>query len=89
VAANGDFGDGLNSVATKRRRRIVRGVVGEPIEAAINPFPKCRIKQGTLPSLMSSLNQFDEIDKKLIALDLADYLEKYTELGVCYGGHSQ
>jgi (p)ppGpp synthase/HD superfamily hydrolase len=86
---NGDFGDGLRNVATKRRRRIVREAVGEPIEAAIERFPRCRIKQKTLPNLMSSLDRLDETHKKLIVIDLADYLEKYVDLGVCYWGNSR
>jgi (p)ppGpp synthase/HD superfamily hydrolase len=89
IYGNGDFGDGLSSVATRHRRRIVREAIGEPIEAAIDRFPKCRIKQGTLSNLMSSLDQLDEIHKKLIVIDLADYLEKYIDLGVCYWGNSR
>ena len=89
IYGNGDFGDGLSYVATKRRRRMVREAVGEPIEAAIDRFPQCRINQKTLPNLISSLDQFDEIDKKLVVIDLADYLEKYVDLGVCYWGNSQ
>jgi hypothetical protein len=89
IYGNGDFGDGVSSVATKRRRRIVRAAVGEPIEAAIDRFPQCRIKQKTLPKLMSSLDKLGEIHKKLIVIDLADYLEKYIDLGVCYWGNSQ
>lgn len=89
IYGNGDFGDGLRHVVTRRRRRIVREAVGERIEAAIDRFPQCRIKQKTLPNLMSSLDQLDEIHKKLIVIDLADYLEKYIDLGICYWGNSQ
>jgi (p)ppGpp synthase/HD superfamily hydrolase len=86
---NGDFGDGLRSVANTQRRRIVRKAVGETIEAAIERFPRCRIKQETLPNLVHNLDQFDESHKKLIVIDLADYLEKYIDLGVCYWGNSR
>jgi len=89
IYGNGDFGDGLRSVATRRRRRIVREAVGETIEAAIERFPRCRIKRKTLPNLVRSLDQLDEIHKKLIVIDLADYLEKYIDLGVCYWGNSR
>jgi len=89
IYGNGDFGDGLRSVANRRRRCTVREAVGETIEAAIERFPRCRIKQETLPNLVRSLDQLDEIHKKLIVIDLADYLEKYTDLGVCYWGNSR
>jgi len=49
IYGNGDFGDGLRSMATKRRRRIVREAVGEPIEAAIERFPQCRSKSHAEP----------------------------------------
>ena len=89
IYGNGDFGDGLSHVATRHRRRIVREAVGERIEAAIDRFPQSRIKQNTLPNLISSLDQLDEIGKKLVVIDLADYLEKYVDLGVCYWGNSR
>jgi (p)ppGpp synthase/HD superfamily hydrolase len=86
---NGDFGDGLRSVSNSHRRRIVREAVGETIEAAVERFPRCRIKLETLPNLMHDLDQFDENHKTLIVIDLADYLEKYIDLGVCYWGDSR
>jgi Domain of unknown function (DUF6817) len=89
IYGNGDFGDGLRSVATRRRRRIVWEAVGETIEAAIERFPKCRIKWRTLSNLINSLDEFDEDHKKLIVIDLADCLEKYIDLGVCYWGNSR
>jgi hypothetical protein len=88
IYGNGDFGDGRRRVATKRRRRIVREAVGETIEAAIERFPKCRIKWTTLPNLISSLDELDEDRKKLLVIDLADYLEKYVDLGISYWGNS-
>jgi hypothetical protein len=89
IYGNGDFGDGLNFVATRHRRRIVREAVGEPIEATINRFSKCRIQRGTLPDLRNRLDQLDPIHKRLIVIDLADYLEKYVDLGVCYWGNNR
>jgi (p)ppGpp synthase/HD superfamily hydrolase len=89
IYGNGDFGDGLSYVATKRRRCIVRKAVGELIEAAIHRFPQCRIKEETLPNLVTCLDQLDELDKKLFVIDLADYLEKYVDLGVWYWGNSR
>src|SRR5262245_27786840 len=85
---NGDFGDGLRNVANTHRRRIVREAVGETIEAAIERFPRCRIKQETLPNLVRDLDQFDESHKKLIVVNLADYLEEFIDFGVYYWGNS-
>jgi hypothetical protein len=35
---------------------------------------------------MSRIAQADETDRKLMVMDLADYLEKHVDLGVCYWG---
>jgi Domain of unknown function (DUF6817) len=89
IYGNGDFGDGRRSVATARRRRIVRKAVGDRIEVLIERFPRCRIRSKRTPDILSCIDQFDEIDKKLIVMDLVDYLEKYIDLGACYWGNSQ
>lgn len=89
IYGNGDFGDGRRDIATERRRRIVRKAVGDRIEKLIERFPKCRIGSKITLGILSHIDQFDEIDKKLIVIDLADYLEKYIDLGVCYWGDSQ
>ena len=89
IYGNGDFGDGRRDVATERRRRIVRKAVGDRIEILIERFPGCRIGSKITPDILSRIDQLDEIDKKLIVIDLADYLEKYIDLGVCYWGDSQ
>jgi (p)ppGpp synthase/HD superfamily hydrolase len=89
IYGNGDFGDGRRRVATARRRRIVRKAVGDRIEVLIERFPRCRIRRKRTPDILSCIDQFDEIDKKLIVMDLADYLEKYVDLGACYWGDSQ
>jgi (p)ppGpp synthase/HD superfamily hydrolase len=89
VYGNGDFGDGLSHVTTRHRRRIVREAVGERIEAAIERFPRSRIKLETISNLINSLDHLGEIDKRLVVIDLADYLEKYVDLGVCYWGNSR
>ena len=89
IYGNGDFGDGRRVVATARRRRIVRKAVGDRIEFLIERFPRCRVRPKSTPDILSRIDQFDEIDKKLIVMDLADYLEKYIDLGICYWGDSQ
>jgi (p)ppGpp synthase/HD superfamily hydrolase len=89
IYGNGDFGDGRRYVATARRRRIVRKAVGDRIEVLIERFRRCRIRPKSALDILSRIDQFDEIDKKLIVMDLADYLEKYIDLGVCYWGDSE
>jgi (p)ppGpp synthase/HD superfamily hydrolase len=86
VYGNGDFGDGLRNVATKRRRGIVRNEVGECIEGLIDRFPRCRINRKDISNTIRRIARLDETDRKLMVMDLADYLEKYVDLGVCYWG---
>ncbi len=89
IYSNGDFGDGLRNVVTEARHRIVRKEVGERIEVLIDRFRKSRIGRKTIKDISSRLDQLDQTDRNLVLMDLADYLEKYVDLGVCYWGNSR
>ena len=89
IYGNGDFGDGLSNVVTEARRRIVRKEVGERIEVLIDRFRKFRVGPKSIQDISSRLDQVDQSDKNLVIIDLADYLEKYVDLGVCYWGNSR
>ena len=88
VYGNGDFGDGRGGGATTFRRRVVRKAVGERIEHLIARFVDVRIKPKSIAETRRALPQRDEDDRRLILVELADHLEKYSGLGVLYFGRS-
>ena len=86
VYGNGDFGDGRGSAATEKRRRRVRRAVGAPIESLLCRFRNLRINPRTIDEFRRRVDDLDAIDRKLLLIDLADYLEKYVDDGVFYYG---
>jgi (p)ppGpp synthase/HD superfamily hydrolase len=86
VYANADFGDGLPSGATPRRRRIVRDAVGGEIEALVHRFTNLRLHPETIERDRRELDELDQTGRRLQLLAVADHLEKYVDLGVRYFG---
>jgi (p)ppGpp synthase/HD superfamily hydrolase len=88
IYTNADFGDGHNSGITRFRRRLVREAVGERIEHLLGRFRPLRIHPDTIESARRALPGYDETERRLILVDLADHLEKYVDLGVLYLGEN-
>ena len=86
---NGDFGDGCRDIITKGRRGLVRNAVGADIEALIDRFRAFRIVPGTIDEVWDSLEQYNQTERNLILMDLADHLEKYQDGGVFYFGDNR
>jgi hypothetical protein len=86
IYGNADFGDGQSSGVTPFRRRLVREALGPEIEALLVRFPELRIRPGNLEQLRQRLSEFAETERQLLLVDLADYLEKYVDLGILYFG---
>ena len=86
VYGNGDFGDGLSHTATPRRRQIVREAVGTDVEGCIHRFMALRLTKTSILDISARLDDLDERDRNLIAMDLADILEKYVDHGLLYYG---
>jgi (p)ppGpp synthase/HD superfamily hydrolase len=89
VYGNGDFGDGRESGVTQQRRELIRYVVGERIEQLLVRFTELRIRPANVEERRSSLADLDETDRRLMFVDLADYLEKYVDLGLLYFGDGE
>jgi len=89
VYGNGDFGDALYHAATPRRRRIVREAVGAEVESCIHRFMALRLTDESMLDIPARLDQLDTRDRHLIAMELADFLEKYADHGVLYYGDSR
>lgn len=89
IYGNADFGDGLVNLVTERRRRIVRDAVGNRIEGLLVRFRQLRVTPKTVGEISSRLDQLDSTDRNLVIMELADYLEKYIDLGVLYFGDNR
>jgi uncharacterized protein DUF6817 len=88
VYGNADFGDGLNDRVTPARRKIVSRAVGQEIDELLVRFRELRIHPDAIDDARRALPRRDETDRRLILVDIADFLEKYVDLGVLYFGDS-
>jgi hypothetical protein len=88
VYGNADFGDGLGEGVTPARRRIVSRAVGPEIDELLVRFRALRIHPSEIDDARRALPRRDETERRLILVDIADFLEKYVDLGVLYFGDS-
>jgi hypothetical protein len=86
VYGNADFGDGRQGAATRSRRDVVRQVVGARVETLVFRFRSLRITGRSIDGFMARLEELDRDDRALLVVDLADLLEKNTDLGALYFG---
>jgi (p)ppGpp synthase/HD superfamily hydrolase len=89
VYGNADFGDGRSSGVTAFRRDLVRGAVGEGVEALVVRFAELRIRPGSVERIRRGLAELDETERRLVLVDIADHLEKYADLGLLYFGENE
>ncbi len=87
VYGNADFGDGRSSSAHPARRRLVREAVGEQVERLVARFGELRVQHRPAAQTLATLPQRDETERRLMVVDLADFLEKHIDLGVLYAQH--
>jgi hypothetical protein len=88
VYGNGDFGDGRYSGATPRRRQRVRDVVGDDIEGCVHRFRELRLT-GDLSVVKEQIGSMSGRDRMILAIELADFLDKYADLSVLYFGSGE
>lgn len=81
---SGDFGDGLKRHITPARRQLVREAVGAEVEDYVYRFCRFRLTADTVPAVLGCVDGFDARDRELVAMDLADVLEKYTDQSILY-----
>jgi (p)ppGpp synthase/HD superfamily hydrolase len=83
---NGNFGDDRGPGATPERRQLVREAVGDRVESLIERFGHRRVGKQTVDDMLAHMHEYDEGDRILILVDLADRVEKHADLGVLYYG---
>jgi hypothetical protein len=87
VYGNGDFGDGRYSGVTPQRRQRVRDAVGDDIESCVHRFSELRLT-GDLQVVKSRIGWMSERDRMILAIELADLLDKFVDLSVLYFGNA-
>lgn len=85
VYGNGDFGDGRHSGITIERRRRVRDAVGEDIERCVHRFSELRLVDD-LQAVRQQMGALSDRDRMILAIELADILDKYADLSLLYFG---
>jgi hypothetical protein len=88
IYGNADFGDGVKRGTTRYRRRIVRDAVGDQVEGLLARFQEIRIRGGDVEAARQALPTRSAAERSLLLVDLADYLEKYVDMGVLYYGQN-
>ena len=88
IYGNADFGDGLEYGVTPARRKLVREAVGSGLEELLIRFRELRPQMQTIADVRRELPRWDESDRRLVLVELADHLEKYVDLGVLYFGEN-
>lgn len=88
IYGNGDFGDGRSETATASRRRLVRAAVGARVEELLIQFRELRIEPHNIEQARRALPLRSGVERRLICVELADYLEKYVDLGILYWDRS-
>jgi (p)ppGpp synthase/HD superfamily hydrolase len=88
VYGNADFGDGRSETATASRRHLVRAAVGGRVEELLIQFRELRIEPHNIEQARRALPLRSGVERRLICVELADYLEKYVDLGILYWDRS-
>ncbi len=87
VYGNGDFGDGKQYAIDDRRRAEVRAAVGPEVAEWVERFFHSRIDADNVDELEARFDQLDAVERGLVAIELADYAEKFVDDGVLYMGN--
>ena len=86
VYGNGNFGDGRSYVYSTYRRSVIVDAVGPEVADLVKRFGDRRITSKTIDRTEAEFDSLDRTDRHLLAVELADYCEKYLDGSVLYFG---
>ncbi|MCF2971278.1 hypothetical protein L1047_08735 [Synechococcus sp. Nb3U1] len=84
--ANGDFGVGGRKGITPAKRSYLQSRLGNRVEAYIGQYTKLKWDPDTPKKLLSRMEQFNQTDKDVLLIRLANELEEYLDCGMVYNG---
>jgi len=83
VYSRGDFGDGQSGFTPGRQERV-KGVVGNDTEGLLYTFHTMWWNPNSFSSIYDQLPRYDEIQRTVVLLHLADHLEHNLDYGTVY-----
>jgi hypothetical protein len=86
VYSNGNFGDGRSHVYSTYRNAVIVDAVGPDVADLVKRFRDRRITSKSIARMEAEFDGLGQTDRYLLALELADYCEKYLDQSVLYFG---
>jgi len=83
VYNRGDFGDGKKRITPARRKKISR-VVGSETESYLAAFHAMNWTQSLFPSIRDHLKEYNQVQRTVVLIHLADWLEHNLDNGTRY-----
>ena len=80
---HGDFGSIRKGMLSSRRKQI-RDAVGHDVEEYIARYTALQWNPQTIPEIRNKLHELDTIDRYVVLMHLADWLEDHLDRGILY-----
>jgi (p)ppGpp synthase/HD superfamily hydrolase len=84
----GDFGDGGRGISTKKQRQV-RQAIGAKIETYVARYTALLWQEDNIINIHQNLEQFNQTQKNILLMRLANELEDHLDGGVLYCGNAQ
>jgi (p)ppGpp synthase/HD superfamily hydrolase len=85
---NGDFGDGVQGIST-RKRDLVRAEVGQETETYVEKYTSLRWNEQVMREMHEKLDTLSSLEQDVLLIRLANELEDYLDLGILYCGREK
>ncbi len=87
VYEQGDFGNGRSGVSITKRQEI-RRLLNPEVEEYVSRFPDLHWKSRRVQLARANPDQLASVDRNVLLMRLADYLEHFLDLDVLYYGEA-
>jgi (p)ppGpp synthase/HD superfamily hydrolase len=87
--SQGDFGGIGKPGISQAKRKWLRDKVGKEIEEYIARYTALKWNENTIVEIYQGMNRFDDRDRDVLLIRLANELEEYLDFGIIYCGDSK